>query len=300
MNPPPLVVSLGEVLWDLLPSGPQLGGAPANFACHVAALGARSSLVSCVGSDRLGDEALRLLTDRALDLSMVGRDPRRPTGTVAVEVGTDGQPRFDIVEDVAWDAITPAPTAFLRAAAADAICFGSLAQRSAGSRLAIRQLVAASSPAALRVFDVNLRAPFHTAEVIAHSLELANVLKLNEAELPVLAAQFGLAGSTEAQLETLADRFGLKVVALTLGAAGSRLLRHGTWSAESGRAVPVKDAVGAGDSFTAALVMGLLLGWPTQQLLAAATDIAAFVCTQAGATPELPAALRSRFVPPRD
>ena len=300
MNQPPIVVSLGEVLWDLLPAGPQLGGAPANLACHVRAIGAQSFLVSCVGHDRLGDEALRLLSDRALDLSLIGRDPHRPTGTVAVEVGADGQPRFEIAKDVAWDALTIQSPALQRAASADAICFGSLAQRSVGSRRAIRQLVAASPPEALRVFDVNLRPPFHTAEVIAESLELANVLKLNETELPVLAAQFGLLGSAEEQIESLADQFALEVVALTLGSAGSRLLRDGQWAAEPGRPVQVMDAVGAGDAFTAALVMGLLSGWTTPQLLAAATDVAAFVCTQAGATPELPTALRGRFLTPRE
>jgi fructokinase len=299
MNPKPLVVSLGELLWDLLPAGPLLGGAPANFAGHIGALGAQSSLVSCVGCDRLGDEALRRLSERALDVSLIGRDPHRPTGTVTVEFGADGQPRFEIAQEVAWDALTASTEAFQRAATADAICFGSLAQRSNDSRKTIRQLVAASSPNALRVFDVNLRPPFHTGEVIAHSLELANVLKLNETELPVLAAQFGLFGSVEEQLESLADRFGLKVVALTLGAAGCRLLRDGKWATEPGRPVRVTDAVGAGDAFTAALVMGLLLEWPTQPLLATATDIAAFVCTQAGATPDLPTDLRHRFCIPR-
>lgn len=295
MNAPPNVVSLGEVLWDLLPLGPQLGGAPANFACHIRALGANASLVSRVGQDRLGDEALRLLRARGLDLACVTRDQQLPTGTVMVDVGADGQPRFEIVERVAWDAINATDDAVNRVRNADAICFGSLAQRSPEAGRAIRQLVAAGSPDALRIFDINLRAPFYTREVIRQSLELANVLKLNETELPILATQFNLQGSAEQQLETLALQFNLDVIALTLGAAGSRLLRNGEWSAEPGRVIEVKDAVGAGDAYTAALVMGLLSGWPTAELLAFATDIAAFVCTQAGATPELPAHLRAQF-----
>lgn len=296
MNSPFSVVGLGEVLWDLLPSGPQLGGAPANFACHIRALGASASLVSRVGQDRFGDEALRLLMARGIDLSCLTRDPERPTGTVVVDVGAAGQPCFDIVEHVAWDVIHVSEEASGLVRRADAVCFGSLAQRSPEAGHAIRQLVAASPATALRVFDINLRAPFHHPDVIEDSLRLANVVKLNEAELPVVAAQFGLRGPADAQMEALADRFGLDVVALTLGAAGSRLYRGGRWAAEPGRAVPVVDAVGAGDSYTAALVMGLLLEWPTARLLACATDIAAYVCTRPGATPELPSDLTAPFL----
>lgn len=290
-----MILSLGEVLWDLLPSGPQLGGAPANFACHALGLGAESHLASRVGTDGWGDEALRRLLDRGIGIGHVTRDAVRPTGTVAVELAADGQPRFEIAADVAWDAMSPAESAFRLAARADAICFGSLAQRSAASRQAIQALVAAAAPDALRIFDVNLRAPFYSEAVIVRSLELADVLKLNETELPVLANQFGLAGSAERQLEQLADRFGLRVVALTLGAEGCRVLCGGEWTVEPGRRIPVRDTVGAGDAFSAALTLGLLSGWPMQELAAAASDIAAHVCTQAGATPALPAALTIRF-----
>lgn len=298
MNASPRVVCVGEVLWDLLPEGPQLGGAPTNVACHLQALGARASLISRVGTDELGDEAWRQLQDRGLDLTGVTRDPHRPTGTVAVDLGADGQPRFTIVEGVAWDSLTATPEAFERVRTAEAICFGSLAQRFPTARHTLQDLLKASAPKALRVFDVNLRAPFYTAAVVQRSLELANVLKLNETELPVLAAQFRLSGSVEEQLEALAGRFELEVVALTLGPAGSRVLRQGQWSGEPGRPVRVKDAVGAGDAFTAVLIMGLLLEWPTRDLLAAATDLAAFVCTQSGATPRLPEPLRSLFRSP--
>jgi len=295
MSAKPCVVGVGEVLWDLLPKGPQLGGAPANFACHVRALGANSALVSRVGADALGREAVRLLTARGLDLEGLTVDPSRPTGTVSVEVAADGQPRFQIHEDVAWDALEADSVTLDWIAAADAVCFGSLGQRSPAAGEVVRRCVAAALPDALRIFDINLRAPFFSAAVIEQSLKLANVLKLNETELPVLAAQFGLGGSAEEQLGELARRFDLDVVALTLGAAGSRLLRDGRWTFEPGRVVAVRDAVGAGDSFTSALVMGLLGNWPTERLLKSATDIAAFVCTQSGATPDLPAELVAPF-----
>lgn len=295
MKTPPHVVSIGELLWDLLPSGPQLGGAPANLACHVHALGAAASLVSCVGRDRLGDEALRLLQARGLDVACIDRDPERPTGTVVVDVDADGQPRFKIVERVAWDSILATDEAMDRARQADAICFGSLAQRSPAAGRAIQQVVAASRPEALRVFDINLRAPFFDAHVIEGSLRIANVLKLNDAELPVVAEQLGLQGTTEEQVEALAGRFGLEVIALTLGASGSLLYRGGRWAREPARSVAVIDSVGAGDSFTAALVLGLLLDLPTEVLLVHAADVAAFVCTKAGATPELPAELVAPF-----
>ena len=292
------VLGLGEVLWDLLPSGAQLGGAPANFSCHAAALGANADLISQVGRDALGEEAIQRLRQRGLKLAGITVDPDRPTGTVAVTVDSDGHPSFKIAENSAWDGIQATVEAQKLASAAAAICFGSLGQRTQGGSAAIQQLVAAARPSALRVFDVNLRTPFYTEKVITQSLELANVLKLNETELPVLSVYYRLPGSPEKQLETLANRFELDVVALTLGAAGSKLWRDGVWTTEPARTVVVKDAVGAGDSFTAALVMGLLHQWETPALLAAASEISAFVCTQAGATPDLPTEFLERFQSP--
>ena len=292
----PVVLSIGEVLWDLLPGGPQLGGAPANFVVHAHALGAEGWLVSRVGDDGLGRDARRRLSERGVDLTGVGVDASLPTGRVTVEVAADGQPRFTIHEDVAWDAIAAGPDVLASAARADVLSFGSLAQRDARSRAAIRACLGAVRPGTLRVFDINLRAPFFSAEVIEESLGMADVLKLNETELPVLASQFRLSGRAEEQVEALASRFGLRAVALTLGASGSRLLRDGEWHLEPGREVSVVDAVGAGDSYTAALVLGLLRGWPTSEILRRATDIAAYVCTQAGATPELLSGLREPFL----
>lgn len=288
-------VGLGEVLWDLLPSGPQLGGAPANFACHAAALGARASVISRVGSDSLGTEAVRSLQERGLDLRGLETDPTLPTGVVTVTLAADGHPEFAIAASSAWDALGSTAASMEVASGADALCFGSLAQRTQEGFAAVQRLVRSTRSSALRVFDINLRAPFFAEEQIVQSLDAANVLKLNETELPILADMLGLTGSAEAQLESIARRYSLSVVAQTLGAAGSRVWRNGAWSMEPGHSVVLRDAVGAGDSFTAALVLGLLQGWETAPLLAAATDVAAFVCTESGATPRLPAGLTGRF-----
>ncbi len=274
------VFALGEVVWDLLPSGPVLGGAPANFACHARALGADTTLVSRVGDDDLGREILRHFA--------VQVDAQRPTGTVTVELA-NGQPHYTIHEGVAWDAIEPDE----RVRAADAVCFGSLAQRSRVSRTSIQQMVVATRSDALRVFDINLRQAFYSREVIEQSLTLANVLKLNDAELPVLEEMFALHG-----IESIAARFDLRAVALTRGGAGSVLWADGERVEHPGIATTVRDTIGAGDSFTAALALGLLAGWPLGEIVQLASEVAAFVCTQAGATPPLPEAFRRRFERP--
>ena len=296
MKTPVRLVSIGEVLWDLLPDGPQLGGAPANLACHARALGAQAALISRVGVDAHGEEALRQLEAHGVDVTLVTQDLQAPTGTVRVEVDAAGNPRFEIVENVAWDALEATDCAWERVAQADVVCFGSLAQRTRQGREAVQRLIQASSSRALKVFDVNLRAPFFNTEVLAESLRAADLLKLNEMELPVLASLFGLNGTVERRVEQLADLFELQVVVLTLGAAGSRLWRKGQWHSEPGRVVTVRDAVGAGDSFTAALVLGLLRNWSSDRILAAATEIAAYVCTQSGATPRLPESLTASFL----
>ena len=282
------ILAIGEVLWDMLPSGRQLGGAPANFACHARALGAEARLVTRVGDDDLGREILERLARQGLPTETVEVDPDAPTGTVAVELGTDGQPRFTIVEDVAWDRIEAGFAAFSAAASADAVCFGSLAQRHRIAREAIRSVVTAARAGALRVFDVNIRPPFHSRDVIAVSLEMASVLKLNDQELPMLAAMFGLDGGVRAQMEALARRFELSLVALTRGGGGSLLYRGGDWSDHLGEPAKVCDTVGAGDAFTAVLTVGLLEGWPLDEINRRANRVAAYVCSQPGATPPLP------------
>jgi fructokinase len=289
----PKIVALGEVLWDLLPEGKMLGGAPANFAFHAHALGAESRLVSRVGDDRLGRDIRQRFSTKGLPVDGIQVDPVAPTGTVSVELCDEGQPRYTIHERVAWDAIEVTPEAMRIVADADAVCFGSLAQRSPISRATIRTLVAATPSHALRIFDINLRQEYYQRETIEVSLELASALKLNEAELPVLATMFGLSGEPREQLADLAARFGLRAIALTLGAGGSLLRVDETFSAHAGTPVAVRDTIGAGDSFTAMLALGLIAGWPAARINERANAIAAFVCSQSGATPDLPEELRA-------
>jgi fructokinase len=290
------ILAVGEVLWDLLPAGKQLGGAPANFAFHAHSLGAEACIVSRVGHDSLGQEILARLGALGLSTEGVTLDPCLPTGTVSVELSDDGQPRFTIHEGVAWDNIAVDSRMSTWASHADVVCFGSLAQRSEASRNAIASLVEATPAGAIRVFDINLRQHFYSQAVVARSLELANVLKLNDAELPVLAAMFSLSGDVREQIVALASRFDLRLVALTRGSQGSLLHAKGQWSDHPGERATVKDTVGAGDSFTAAVAMGMLAGSRLDDINAFANRVAAFVCSQSGATPCLPDSLRSHAV----
>ncbi len=290
------VVGIGEVLWDLLPSGAQLGGAPANFAWHAHALEARSQIISRVGDDQRGNEIRRRLVQMGLADKFVQTDFAHPTGTVSVEVSTDGAPEYVIHEGVAWDHIAVTTEALDLLRAADAVCFGSLAQRERVSRESIQTLVSAARAEAWRIFDINLRQHYFSREVIETSLKLANVLKLNDAELPIVSKLFGAAGNVKSQIEFFAQRFDLRVVALTRGGGGSLLFQEGRWSDHGAVTVAVKDTIGAGDAFTAALCLGLLRGLDLDRINAMANQIAGFVCGDAGATPVLPEDLRRLLV----
>jgi fructokinase len=291
----PLVIGIGELLWDLLPSGPRMGGAPANFACHAQALGAAGAIISSVGADDLGSRLLECLADLGVLTSGISTDPTRPTGTVTVQLGTGGQPCFNIRDGVAWERIQAQATEMGMMAAASAICFGTLGQRSPASRLAIRQLVEATSPAALRVFDVNLRQSYDSSDLIHHSLDLANVVKLSDSELPVIAGLLNLVGNVRDQLAALLDRYELRMIAYTRGSDGSILWDGVHWCEHPGLLAEVKDTIGAGDSFTAAATLGLLQGWPLEWISEAANEVAAHVCSCAGAIPPMPGELRQRF-----
>ena len=282
------ILALGEVLWDLLPAGRQLGGAPANFAFQCRSLGADAAVVTRVGDDDLGREVLVRFPALGLPTDTVQIDPVSPTGTVDVSLAADGQPRYTIRADVAWDRIEPTALAKARAASADAVCFGSLAQRDEPSRSSIRSLVKMTRAGSLKIFDVNLRPPFVDRGVIEESLALADVLKLNDAELPELAAICGLPSETREAMAALALRFDLALVALTRGSHGSLLLADGVWSNHPGVPVLVSDSIGAGDAFTAALVIGRLAGHPLEAINGHANEVAAFVCSRPGGTPVLP------------
>jgi len=290
-------IGLGEVLWDLLPGGRQLGGAPANFAYHAHALGAESLVVSRVGRDDLGRDLVEHLNALGLVTSGISVDPAAPTGTVSVTLDPTGQPTYTIHTDVAWDFLEAGPEVLRAAAGADAVCFGTLAQRHPVARDSIRRLLQATRPEALRIFDINLRQRFWSREVIVESLALANVLKLNDEELPILMDLLGWpCEDDQGLMARLAQRFDLRAVALTRGARGSLL-----WTADRswnwpGSDLKVADTVGAGDSYTAALALGLLSGKSPEDILRIAHRVADFVCTQPGATPPMPADFADEFV----
>jgi len=291
----PIIVGLGEILWDLLPDGKQLGGAPANFAYHAQALGADARLVSRIGPDALGRETLERLTQLGLSTAALQTDPTLPTGTAGVVVAADGQPQFTIHEPAAWDALELTLEGRHAVADADAVCFGTLGQRDPRSRATVRALVAATPPSALRILDLNLRQHYISRELIEESLALANVLKLNDTELTQLGEFLGLSGDARTQIAALAGRYDLRGVACTRGARGSVLFAGGRWSEHPGVQTHVVDTVGAGDAFTAAMVLGLLVSWDLEEVHRRAIAVATFVCTQSGATPALPDELRAPF-----
>lgn len=291
----PVFVGLGEILWDLLPSSKQLGGAPANFAFHAHALGAEGLVASCIGDDDLGREIFSELSALTLSREYVFVDPIRPTGTVSVDVDEDGQPTYTIFEKVAWDCIPQDGKLLSLAQKVDGVCFGTLAQRAAVSRTTIRAFLRTMRPDALRVFDLNLRSPFCSFEVVETSLRLAQVLKISESELTFLKLLLHLEENENAALEALARRFDLRLVALTKGARGSVLYSQGRFSVHPGVCVDVVDTVGAGDSFAAALALGLLKGYDLDRINDYANRVASFVCTQDGATSPLPEKLRKLF-----
>jgi fructokinase len=283
----PTVIGLGEILWDVFPEGKQLGGAPLNFSHHGAQLGADAYPVSAVGADANGEEIRQILAAKNLPDIHVQTDPTHPTGRVNVTL-RDGKPTYEILRDVAWDHIQFPPTLADLATRADAACFGSLAQRNAVSRDTIHAFLDAMRPDALRIFDINLRQDFYNREIIESSLRRANIFKLSDEELPVLTAMFDLPGDVSAQLRHLLERFNLQLVAYTRGGAGSLLVTAGETSDHLGFPTEVIDTVGAGDSFTATLCMGLLQNLPLAEINRHASQVAAFVCSQSGATPQLP------------
>ena len=289
------VVGLGEVLWDLLPTGPQLGGAPTNFTYHAAALGARALMVTRIGDDDLGREVIKRFTQMDLSRDAIQVDVTRPTGTVEVRLDETGVAHYTFAEDAAWEHLATTNVALQAVHGAQAVCFGTLGQRAGISRRTIQQLVAAAPADALKIFDVNLRLDFYSREVIEQSMRLSNVLKLNDEELAVLTAMFSLQGDLRQRIEWLVRAFGFKLLVLTRGPSGSLIHQEGRWSELPPQPVRVVDTVGAGDAFAAALTMGLLAGMALDEVHAMAAEAARYVCSQRGATPPLPQAFRGRF-----
>lgn len=284
----PVIVGIGEVLWDVFPTGKHLGGAPTNFIYHTHAQGVQSFLVSAVGDDDLGREILDRLQHTGQDTRFMQTARGRPTGTVTVEVGSGGKPDYVIHENVAWDYITWDDTLTELALAADAVCTGSLAQRSFIARSTIQAFIQHTRPECLRIFDLNLRQHFYSRELIDTTLQLCNVLKLNDEEWPMLAKMLGMDDSVPEGITDLMKRYELRLVALTQGAQGSLLVTPDGVDPQPGQSVQIVDTVGAGDAFTAGLAVGLLRGQPLSQAHARAARIAAYVCTQSGGTPHMP------------
>ncbi len=292
----PLMIGLGELLWDLLPQGPMLGGAPANYAVTACSMGASAAVISRIGSDENGKKAVSQLAKLDLNIDHIQVDPLRPTGTVSVSIDDFGHPQYTIHENVAWDFIHNLTSALQIAQVADSICFGSLAQRSETSRATIHEILQVMKPQSLRVFDVNLRQNYFSRDVLESSLELANVLKVSEEELPRFADCLGLHGPEDAVVPQLARKYGLILTAITRGSRGSLLIRDDERSDHPGVATQVADTIGAGDAFSAAMTLGLLAGLELDIINERANRVAAFVCSQHGATPAFPPELKGLFI----
>lgn len=284
-----IVVGMGEALWDVLPEGKKIGGAPANFAYHVSQFGLPSCVVSAVGDDALGKEIVENFTSKGLN-QLIAEVPY-PTGTVQVEIDPAGVPQYDIKENVAWDNIPY--TAHLEALAecTKAVCFGSLAQRNIVSRTTINRFLDAMphDNDNLVVFDVNLRQGFYDKEILCNSMTRCNILKINDEELVTVSRMFGYPGiDLQDKCWILLGKYNLKMLILTCGINGSYVFTPGNVSFQPTPKVEVADTVGAGDSFTAAFIASILKGKPVAEAHACAVQTSAFVCTQKGAMPVLP------------
>jgi fructokinase len=291
----PLVVGIGELLWDLLPSGPRLGGTVSNFAVMIGRLGSRAVIASRIGADDFGDRASTELSLFPLDTAHLQTDPVHTTGTVGVQL-KNGQPEYTIAEPVAWDFLELSDDWRHIAQRADAVCFGTLAQRNPVSRQTIEGFLSATSSHCVRVFDINLRAPFYSAEVIERSLKLTTLLKMNDSEMPLMLELLGLGTgddiSSEALLSgarKLLQAFPVELVCVTMGGNGSLLVSRQHVDRHPGISVTVVDTVGAGDAFTAALTHYYLQKAPLAVINEAGNRWGSWVASQAGAMPRLSA-----------
>ena len=291
-----VIVGMGEALWDVLPEGKKIGGAPANFAYHVSQFGFDSRIVSAVGEDTDGTEIMDVFQKKALK-TMIARVPY-PTGTVQVTLDAVGVPCYDIKEAVAWDNIPFTDELKSLALNTRAVCFGSLAQRSQVSRDTIKRFLDAMPDldGNLKIFDVNLRQGLYTKEILCDSMSRCNVLKINDEELVVISRIFDYPGiDLQDKCWILLAKYNLKMLILTCGTNGSYVFTPGVVSFQETPRVAVADTVGAGDSFTAAFTSAVLAGKPVQEAHKLAVEVSAFVCTQSGAMPELPEVLKNRL-----
>lgn len=291
-----IIVGMGEALWDCLPEGKKIGGAPANFAYHVSQFGFNSRVVSAVGNDPLGDEILQVLAEKKVNTQIDRVD--YPTGTVQVTLDQVGVPQYEIKEGVAWDNIPFTPALRDLALRTRAVCFGSLAQRSAVSRATINRFLDTmpDTGSELKIFDINLRQNFYTQEVLCDSMRRCNVMKINDEELVTISRIFGYPGiDLQDKCWILLAKYNLKMLILTCGTNGSYVFTPGLISFQETPKVKVADTVGAGDSFTATFTAAILKGLSIPEAHKLAVEVSAFVCTQSGAMPTLPQTLLDRM-----
>lgn len=288
-----LIVGLGEALWDCLPNGSKLGGAPANFAYHASQFGNDAYAISAIGNDILGDQTIKELDEKHLRHIMpcVGY----PTGTVQVELDKEGVPTYDIKRNVAWDNIPFTAEMEDIAKRCACVCFGSLAQRSTVSHDTIHRFIKSTSKDCLKIFDINLRQDFYNKEIIRESLTACDILKINDEELVTIGRLFGYPGlDMENKCHLILGKYNLKMLVLTCGTNGSYVFAHGMKSYQPTPKVEVVDTVGAGDSFTGSFAAAILAGMPVKEAHKLAVEVSAFVCTQPGAMPKLPERLLDR------
>ena len=286
------VVGLGEALWDVLPEGKKLGGAPANFAYHAGQfLGKDNTIaISALGDDKLAEETIEALDEHPLKYPM----PRvpYPTGTVQVTLAEGGIPIYDIKENVAWDNIPFTPEIEEIAASCRAVCYGSLAQRNVVSRENIQRFLDATPADCMKIFDINLRQNFYSKEIIQQSLRRCNVLKINDEELVIIGRMFGYPGlDIENKCWLILGKYDLDMLVLTCGTNGSYVFKRGQMSFQETPKVEVADTVGAGDSFTGSFCAAILNGMSVVDAHKLAVEVSAYVCTQNGAMPTIPATL---------
>lgn len=282
------IIGIGEVVWDCFPEGKRLGGAPINFCFFAKELGADSYPVTAIGEDELGDETIAVLKKTGLNLRHVSRN-LLPTGKVLVSLNELGVPQYNIVENVAWDEIECSRATMDLVSDADVVCWGSLAQRSEKSRTSILKFIDAVPNTSLKVFDINIRQHFYSTDLIVESLQKANVLKLNEDELPLVISLLSLSTDFVEAIAELISRFSLKYVIFTQGAVRSGVFDvSGEISSINTPKVEVADTVGAGDSFTATFVVNMLRGKSVVESHRRAVEVSAYTCTQRGAINPLP------------
>lgn len=278
------IIGLGEILWDMLPTGKQLGGAPANFAYHVCRLGGNGWAVSAISDDELGREIKNTLSTKKLNTIL--EEVNEPTGTVQVTLNAAGVPTYDITEGVAWDHIPFTERIGNLAKETSAVCFGTLAQRSPESRATIHKFIESMPAGSLKVFDINLRQKYYDEKIISDSLRLADILKINDEELEIISRMLCLTGTSEERCRAISREFNLKFVILTMGGDGSKVILEDRVHLSTPGKINIVDTVGAGDSFTAAFMLAYLRGESIEKAHTLATEVSSYVCTKAGAMPE--------------